>query len=214
MLNIGIFPASGGLGSSTYTHLLNHVPNDKVTLIARFPEKIPGTYVQNGARVRKASYESDPQELEAAFADIEVLFLISYPSHVRDYRVKRDELGEATAKLIERYAADPAAFEFVNAKVLLTGNKPWTLAETVRCLGEALGKEVRIREVSVEEYARQTQVEGRFGSAAVAESWATAWEAIRAGETAVVTRTLAEILGRTPEDFDQTIKQLLSQQRD
>ncbi|PKS08068.1 hypothetical protein jhhlp_006680 [Lomentospora prolificans] len=316
MRSIGIFPASGGLGTSTYTHLLKSVPNDNVTLISRYPEKVPDTYTKNGVRLRKASYESDPKELEIAFTGIEVLFLISYPSHVHDYRVKvqlpaidaavragvkhifysslgfagnlsdqslavvmqahldsekhlasvassrqdvtytsireglysesfpiytaffdpenpvdeiliphsgsgpgvswvkRDELGEATSMLIQDYAAQPDGFKYTNSKLLLTGNKPWSLADTVKCLGETIGKEVRIREVTVDEYAAQPQVEGRFGSMEMAKSWATAWEAIRAGETAIVTPTLAEILGRTPEDFDKTIKDLIGQARD
>ncbi|TQS33051.1 hypothetical protein Golomagni_06617, partial [Golovinomyces magnicellulatus] len=88
MKSIGIFPASGGLGTSTYTHLLSQVPYDKVTLISRFPEKIPRSYIENGVTARSASYESSPQELEAAFAGIDVLFLISYPSHQHQLRTK------------------------------------------------------------------------------------------------------------------------------
>lgn len=85
---IGIFPASGGLGGSTYRHLLKLVPNDRVTLICRYPEKVEAEYKQTGVTVRKATYESTPQELELAFSGMEVLFLISYPSHVHDYRRK------------------------------------------------------------------------------------------------------------------------------
>lgn len=88
MKTIGIFPASGALGGSTYRHLLKNVPGDKVILISRFPEKVPDTYVQGGVRLRQASYESSPEELQAAFADIDVLFLVSYPSFVHEYRVK------------------------------------------------------------------------------------------------------------------------------
>lgn len=124
--------------------------------------------------------------------------------------VKRDELGEATARLIERYAKGPAEeFAYVNAKVLLTGNRPWTLAETAECLGQAIGENVGIRKVGLDEYASQPQVLGKFGTPEMGKSWASAWDAIRAGETAVVTPTLGEILGRRPEDFDVTIKALV-----
>lgn len=85
---IGIFPASGGLGGSTYRHLLKLVPNERVTLICRYPEKVEAEYKQAGVTVRKATYESTPQELELAFSGLEVLFLISYPSHVHEYRTK------------------------------------------------------------------------------------------------------------------------------
>lgn len=85
---IGVFPAAGGLGGSTYRHLLQLVPNDRVTLICRHPEKVEEEYKQAGVAVRKATYESTPQDLELAFSGLQVLFLISYPSHVHEYRVK------------------------------------------------------------------------------------------------------------------------------
>lgn len=88
MKEVGIFPASGALGGSTYRHLLKLVPNDHVTLINRYPEKVEAGYREAGVRVRKASYESTPQELELAFSGLDVLFLVSYPSHVHEYRVK------------------------------------------------------------------------------------------------------------------------------
>lgn len=91
-MTIGIFPASGGLGTSTYTHLLRLVPNDQVVLISRYPEKVPQSYIDAGVRVRQASYESTPSELEAAFSGIDILFLISFPSHVHDYRTKVSRL--------------------------------------------------------------------------------------------------------------------------
>lgn len=88
MKKIGIFPASGGLGGSTYRHLLQAVANDNVILISRHPDKIPQEYTSAGVVTRQASYESTPAQLEDAFSGVEVLFLISYPSHVHEYRVK------------------------------------------------------------------------------------------------------------------------------
>lgn len=85
---IGIFPGSGGLGGSTYDYLLKLLPSDHIILINRHPERVPQEHIKNGLRARKASYESSPSDLEAAFAGIEVLFLISYPSHVHEYRKK------------------------------------------------------------------------------------------------------------------------------
>lgn len=87
-MTIGIFPASGGLGTATYNHLLKLVPNDEVILINRYPQKVPQEYIDAGVTLRKASYESSPSELESALAGIDILFLISYPSHVHDYRTK------------------------------------------------------------------------------------------------------------------------------
>lgn len=126
--------------------------------------------------------------------------------------VKRDELGEATAKLIARYSGFGGQFpqQLVNGKVLLTGSKEFNLAETVGILGRAVGKTFKIRQVSVNEYVKLPQVVGRFGDEEKAGTWATAWEGIRAGETALVTADLEEILGRKPEDYEKTIQKLLS----
>jgi uncharacterized protein YbjT (DUF2867 family) len=315
MTQIGIFPASGALGTSTYTHLLSQVPNDKVTLINRYPKKVPKKYVENGTTVRQASYESSAEELEAAFAGIDVLFLISYPSHVHEYRtkvhtkaldaaveagvkhvfysslgfasigesttkaevmgahldseahlrkiasakegftwtsvreglysesfpiytsfldlknppskvliphdgsglgvswVKRDELGEATAQLIASYAKSPLSFKHTNQIVTLTGPKTWTLSETVGVLSRAAGKAFKIQEISVDEYVDLPQIKEYFGTEEKARTWATAWDAIRTGETAGVTNTMKEILGREPEDFEKTIEELAKNQR-
>ncbi|KAK3995704.1 hypothetical protein QBC44DRAFT_319246 [Cladorrhinum sp. PSN332] len=320
MRTIGIFPASGGLGTSTYHHLLTLVPLTNVILISRNPDKIPKKYTQGGVRTREASYETAPSDLEKVFKGIDVLFLISYPSHVKDYRikvqlaavdaarragvkhifysslafagerdstrsvaevmqahlateahlrhltetaseltytairegiysestpiytsffdprfpdasvqdgtgeiliphdgkgkgvawVKRDELGEGIAKLIAQYASssEPSeSFKYVNKTVLLTGNKEWSLEDTVKVLGEVSGKqELKIRGISVDEWVQLPQVKGYFSSEEDSGTWATAWEAIRQGATATVTGDLEEILGRRPEDFDVTLR--------
>ncbi|KAK4244443.1 hypothetical protein C7999DRAFT_17302 [Corynascus novoguineensis] len=317
-MTIGIFPASGGLGTSTYTHLLKLVPNDEVILICRYPEKVPESYINAGVHVRKASYESTPSELEAVFSGIHTLFLISYPSHVHDYRtkvqlpavdaakragvthifysslgfagnyqssslaevmqahldtehhlaklaaaapagvftytaireglyaestpiytaffdpreaanaedgeikiphdgsgpgiawVKRDELGEATARLIAKYATNKKEFQFVNRTVLLTGPRVWSLTETVEVLSSIAQRKLAIKPVSVDEYVKLPQVLAKFGSEELARTWATAWDAIRAGETAVVTPELERILGRKPQEFDVAAREYFS----
>ncbi|KAG8157108.1 hypothetical protein KVR01_013098 [Diaporthe batatas] len=318
---VGIFPAAGGLGGSTYRHLLRLVPGDRVTLISRHPDKVEAGYRDAGVRARRASYESPPQELELAFSGLDVLFLVSYPSHVHDYRVKvqlpaidaakragvkhifysslgfgsdaaggalkaeskavvmqahldseahlarlagedpgftytsireglysesypiytafldpraaadgaevliphdgsgpgvswvrRDELGEASARLVARYCGVGGQFpqRLVNGKVLLSGPREVSLAETVGILGRAVGKTFRIREVGVDEYVRLPQVLRVFGSEDKCRSWATAWEGIKDGEAALVTGDLEEILGRKPQGYEETIKDLLA----
>lgn len=119
--------------------------------------------------------------------------------------VKRDELGEASAKLIASYASDPGSFRYVNSKVLLTGPRAWSLNDTVRILAQIARIEVEIRKVTVDEYTKLPQVLAVFGSEEKARTWTTAWDAIRAGETAVVSPELERILGRKPEEFDVTI---------
>jgi uncharacterized protein YbjT (DUF2867 family) len=121
--------------------------------------------------------------------------------------VKRDELGEASARLIARFAEEGReGFEYVNRTVLLSGPRVWTLKETVGVLSEIAGREVRIREVSVDEYVKLPRVREVFGGEELARTWATAWEAIKAGETAVVTEGLRRILGREPEGFEVAVK--------
>lgn len=125
--------------------------------------------------------------------------------------VKRDELGEASAKLIQGYAEDAAGFKYSNRKVLLSGSRAISIAETVEILGSVIGLPLRIREISVDEYATLPQIGDRhtYHGVDLSREWATAWEAIKAGETAVVTEELGRILGREPEGFEVTIRKLV-----
>lgn len=125
--------------------------------------------------------------------------------------VKRDELGEATAKLIVSYMKEPNSFEYTNKILLLSGPREISLAETVEILGRAVGKELKIREISVDEYVKLPQIGDKhtYHGVDLSREWATAWEAIKRGETAVVSPSLREILGREPEDYETTIKALL-----
>lgn len=123
---------------------------------------------------------------------------------------KRDELGEATAKLITSYVADPAGFAHLNRTILLSGPLELSLNETAEVLGRAVGRPVRIREISVDEYVKLPQHGDRhtYHGVDLAREWATAWEAIRRGEAAVVSPLLGEILGREPESFEKTVSDL------
>ncbi|KAL9049372.1 MAG: hypothetical protein Q9162_007251 [Coniocarpon cinnabarinum] len=315
MQPIAIFPASGALGTSTITHLLSSIPaseHKNVTLIARNPSKLPETLTQHNPRRVTASYESPGADLEVAFKGSSVLFLISYPSYVHQYRVsvqlpvidaarragvrhvfysslgyagehgrqskavvmqahldteaylakcaaesgggafsytsireglyaesfpiytgffdmsdpnvtevkvphdggppgvawvKRDELGEASARLIQRYAEKPEGFRYNNEIALLTGSRTWTLRETVeQVLAKTAGRPLKLVPVSVGEYGSLPRNRKVFGEdESVTRGWSTAFEGIKAGECAVVSPALKEILGRDPEEFDVTI---------
>lgn len=125
--------------------------------------------------------------------------------------VKRDELGEATAKLIVAYTKDPVGFKYTNNKVLLTGQREVSLAETVGILGRTVGKPLKIRETSIEEYVKLPQIGDKhtYHGVDLSREWATAWQAIRNGEAAVVKPDICEILGRDPEEYEVTIQKLL-----
>lgn len=83
---IGVFPASGGLGTSILNHLSKQVPASQLVPIARNPEKL-ATFEREGATIRQADYDQ-PSTLETAFDGIDVLMLISYASFEIDHRVK------------------------------------------------------------------------------------------------------------------------------
>ncbi|KAJ5949872.1 hypothetical protein N7454_001456 [Penicillium verhagenii] len=304
MTKIGVFPASGGLGSSIVEHLQSLIPASDLILIARNPSKLSKAK-EAGATVRQADYD-DHSSLENAFEGVGILMLISYASFEIDHRVqahrhaidtaiksgvkhifysslgfagttdksiahvmgahlatekylstkpeitytiiregiysesfpiytawfdpqntnpvsgdeitiphsgrgpgvawvKRDELGEASAKLVASYTQDPAAFKYRNKMVLLSGQRVFSLAETVEILGRATGRDLRIREISVDEYAALEHGGKHTYHGGVGYGLG----AIQAGETAVVSSAIVEILGREPERYEDTIQALI-----
>lgn len=66
---------------------------------------------------------------------------------------KTDELGEATTKMIVSYVQSSGDFRWLNKVVLLSGPRVLSLKESVYILGRVTGKNVRIREISADEYA-------------------------------------------------------------
>lgn len=125
--------------------------------------------------------------------------------------VNQADLGEATAALVVRYAAHPADFKYLNARVLFSGQREYSLAETVGVLARAVDRPLAIREVSVDEYVRLPQIGNRhtYHGVDLSREWATAWEAIRRGETAAISTAITEVLGREPEDFETTIRRMV-----
>lgn len=85
MSKTAIFPASGKLGTSIYTHLLTFLGPEDVVLISRHPEKTPSNYSDAGVTTRKADYDS-PSTLENAFDGVASLVLVSYPSIEYEHR--------------------------------------------------------------------------------------------------------------------------------
>lgn len=125
--------------------------------------------------------------------------------------VKRDELGEATAKLIVSYMQSPSGFKYLNKKVLLSGQREISLAETIDILGRAVGKPLQIRQISVDEYAKLPQIGDKhtYHGKDLSREWSTAWEAIRNGDAAAISPDITEILGREPESYEKTISELV-----
>jgi uncharacterized protein YbjT (DUF2867 family) len=86
VLNIGVFPASGGLGGSVVRHLIKVITPSQLILSLRNPEKLSKEKAL-GAMVRKADYNDKPS-LDPAFEGVDVLNLISYASNEIEHRIK------------------------------------------------------------------------------------------------------------------------------
>jgi uncharacterized protein YbjT (DUF2867 family) len=82
-MTIAIFPASGGLGGSTLSHLLDtaKITTSDLVLVARFPEKLADQKAK-GVTIRQADFDH-PETLEGCFEGVEALNLISYASSSR-----------------------------------------------------------------------------------------------------------------------------------
>ena len=126
---------------------------------------------------------------------------------------KREELGEASARIVEKYLQAPKEFEFLNEVMLLSGPKTWDIAETLDALGKVAGRTANIAQVGIEEYVNDSKTQAVLGSHGPddpARDWATTFEAVNRGETAVASGNLERLLGRRPEDFAETVKALAS----
>lgn len=122
---------------------------------------------------------------------------------------KIDELGEATAQLVRKYVSSPETSKYKNKIVLLSGPKAWSILETLQEAGKAVGKEIKIKQVEVEEYVKEPVVVeslGAHGPGEVPKQWATSFEGVKKGETAVVSTELESLLGRKPEGFGETVR--------
>lgn len=124
---------------------------------------------------------------------------------------KREELGEATANIIAAYVRDRESFPYINKRISLSGPRSYSLNETAGVFSRVLGREIKIQEISVAEYASTPRVRDGFpaGEEDWPTLWATAWEGIRQGEASHVTDELRRWLKREPEDFETTIQKLV-----
>lgn len=126
---------------------------------------------------------------------------------------KIDDLGEATAKLVKEYLDSPSDFKYQNRVMLLSGTRVWSLANTVKLLGQVKGKDMKVKQVTEEEYVAEPRVQemlGSHGPGEVPKQWATSFDAVSKGECAVVSVELRRLLGREPEGFEETVKRMVN----
>ena len=121
-------------------------------------------------------------------------------------------MGEASAKLVlERLRDRPRR----NDIVFLSGPHTFSIADTLDVLRKLNGKDIHLKEVSVDDYVEQPVIIEKLGSHGpgnqVPHQWATSFEALRAGECAVLSGELKRLLGREPETFTETVRKMLSQ---
>lgn len=81
------------------------------------------------------------------------------------------------------------------------------MKDSVKALGAASGVSISIEAISKHDYAYPPAIVGAsgYGSGEAGIQWATAFDAIKAGEAGVAKSLLKEILGREPESFDRTV---------
>lgn len=197
----------GDLGESSVAHVMGaHLATEK------YLAELPGYFTYTS--IREGIY-SESFPIYTAWLDLK-----NPPSEIKIPHdgtgpgvawAKKDELGEATAKMMVSYAKNPQGFPYLDRVVLLSGPKEWSLKDTVDVLSQAAGKPFHIREISVDEYAKLPQhgTKHTYHGKDLSREWATAFEGIRQGETAVVSPVLKEWLGREPENFRTTIENLL-----
>ncbi|KAF3483750.1 uncharacterized protein GIQ15_03074 [Arthroderma uncinatum] len=161
---------------------------------------------------------------EGVYTDAFPVFLFWYPNTTTIYLsgdgpvafASRDELGEATAKLMLR---DPASLRLKNHIALLTGSRTYTLTDVVNAVSDATGKKLEIKRVPKEEFPRimsvEDALEGRGGkSEAFFASWQSLVESMEKGDAAMVDPLMGELLGREPRDAIEYVKELVKEGAD
>lgn len=114
--------------------------------------------------------------------------------------------------MIAAYVIDASSFPYINQRINLSGPKSYSLNDTAQVFSKLLDREIRIQQVTIDEYAFSPIAKGGFpaGEEDCRRLWATAWKGIRQGEAGVVTGELEKWLGRGTEEFEVTIRGLLT----
>lgn len=113
----------------------------------------------------------------------------------------RDDLGEATARLI-------VADTHQNETILLSGpaRNDITLAELAALISRLLSRTVRVNIVSVDEYvSRNRDAPPPRNDEEFLRKWAKTFDAMARGETGHVTRLLENVLGRPATPLEEVL---------
>ncbi|KAI0020391.1 NAD(P)-binding protein [Xylariomycetidae sp. FL0641] len=118
------------------------------------------------------------------------------------------DLGIANALVLAR---DGGAFEGRTCYLSTRPEMARTVGEVARVVGEARGKEVRVKKVTPEEHVRHYVQDRKMDRAAV-EWWVTTYEALEDKECLVDDPTLARLLqsvGVSPTPVEETVRQMI-----
>ena len=136
------------------------------------------------------------------------------PSHGVSW-VTRDDLGEATARLM---LADPSSPQWKNKIVLLSGPEPWTfdqLAASITKLLDWTDHPLTVEGIGEDAWVSH-QAEVKTGSKddpearEFARGWATTYPAIERGELAVVDPLCESLLGRKCVGMEESLRAILT----
>lgn len=115
----------------------------------------------------------------------------------------RDELGEATARLMVRGGYDKEI-------VLLTAQETITFSEIVELINETTGRSVRVEVVSPEDFTKLKAADDEGGkSEAFFQSILSWYESISKGEASTTDPLMADLLGRPAVGARDAIRGLL-----
>ncbi|KAJ5689937.1 hypothetical protein N7462_004329 [Penicillium macrosclerotiorum] len=152
---------------------------------------------------------------EGIYTDAFPVFMGWYPSTSTVYLPSdgpiaftlRDELGEATARLMVRGGHDKEI-------VLLTAHETITFSEIVDVINETTGRQVQVQFVSPEEFVRLQAADEGGKPEAFFRKLLTWHESISQGGAGVTDPLMTELLGRAPVPAREAIRALLTENRE
>lgn len=118
-----------------------------------------------------------------------------------------DDLGEATAKILQSYE------KYVGRTLNLTGPRTTSLSDIAKLVEEYTGRKVKVDVVGRQEaeryhkFEKKSLPEDRFW---VIESWAGWHDCIAQGETATIDPLIGELLGRAPRGIEEMVEKMFT----
>lgn len=120
----------------------------------------------------------------------------------------REELGEATAKLMIRGGYDREI-------VLLTAQETITYSEIVDVINETTGRNIQTKAVSPEDFVKLQSTKDEGGKPEAFFAKLVSWnDAISKGEAQVTDPLMGDLLGRKPTPAREAIRKILTANRD